>query len=514
MCEVGEDYAGPAPGEPPSTPRPGREQKCVKCKEGPPVVVIRAGDAFCRDCFKALYVHKFRAMLGKNRLIFPGEKVLLAWSGGPSSSSMVWQVLEGLSQDSAKKLRFVPGVIFVDEGAACGQSPEDRAKTLAEVKLILQTVGFPWHVVALEEVFNLTPSVLRCSARESSGAKGAYKAAVDSFLQQQHNLGADSNISPAQGEEQLDLPQTQAPLGPAEFPTASQTEALSRLFDSAKTLTAKEELLQTLRTHLILHVARIHGYSKVMTGDSCTRLAIKLMTNLALGRGAFLAWDTGFSDERHGDVVIVRPMRDHTLKEVAFYNRLFAVPSVFTPAVDTKAPEKASIHRLMEAFILRLQTQFPSTVSTVYRTSEKLVKAPREGCAASLSGPHCLLCMCALDIDTNDSATAFGAQTSLRLSQTSQTEAGMAIPSCCTADKGQDQSCCRVACRREDPSASVSEQLCYGCRVTMKDLPSPDTLPPYILAEAQLRSQRAWVMQEIQEYLIEDSDNEADTVQS
>lgn len=35
-------------------------------------------------------------------------------------------------------------------------------------------------------------------------------------------------------------------------------------------------------------------------------------------------------------MVVVRPMRDHTLKEVAFYNRLFSVPSVFTPAVDTK----------------------------------------------------------------------------------------------------------------------------------------------------------------------------------
>lgn len=44
----------------------------------------------------------------------------------------------------------------------------------------------------------------------------------------------------------------------------------------------------------------------------------------------------GFSDERHGSVVVVRPMREHTLKEVAFYNRLFAVPSVFTPAIDTK----------------------------------------------------------------------------------------------------------------------------------------------------------------------------------
>ena len=49
----------------------------------------------------------------------------------------------------------------------------------------------------------------------------------------------------------------------------------------------------------------------------------------------------GFSDERHGDVVVVRPMREHTLKEVAFYNHLFAVPSVCTPALDTKV---GSVH--------------------------------------------------------------------------------------------------------------------------------------------------------------------------
>lgn len=247
------------PEEHASNERHSRELKCVKCKEGLPMVVIRAGDAFCRDCFKVFYVHKFRAVLGKNRLIFPGEKVLLAWSGGPSSSSMVWQVLEGLSRDSAKRLRFVPGVVYIDEGAACGQSPEDRAKTLAEMKLILQTVGFPWHIVALEEVFSLPPSVLRCFAQEPSGTKGAYKAAVDSFLQQQH--------APAQGQEQQSQPGTEELQSPAvlpttvqtkaqphiasqteaHLPTTAQTEALSRLFDSVKTLTAKEELLQTLR---------------------------------------------------------------------------------------------------------------------------------------------------------------------------------------------------------------------------------------------------------------------------
>ncbi|XP_003735400.2 cytoplasmic tRNA 2-thiolation protein 2 isoform X2 [Callithrix jacchus] len=506
MCQVGEDYGEPAPREPPPAPRPSREHKCVKCKEAQPVVVIRAGDAFCRDCFKAFYIHKFRAMLGKNRLIFPGEKVLLAWSGGPSSSSMVRQVLEGLSQDSAKRLRFVPGVIFIDEGAACGRSPEERAKTLAEVKPILQAIGFPWHVVALEEVFSLPPSVLRCSSQEPAAPDGAYKAAVDNFLQQQHVLGAGGGPGLAHGEEPLPQPRAQSAWDLQSLvrpPAAAQTEALSHLFCSVRTLTAKEELLQTLRVHLILHVARAHGYSKVMTGDSCTRLAIKLMTNLALGRGAFLAWDTGFSDERHGDVVVVRPMREHTLKEVAFYNRLFSVPSVFTPAVDTKAPEKASIHRLMEAFILRLQIQFPSTVSTVYRTSEKLAKAPRDGPAAGTCGPRCLLCMCTLDVDTADSATAFGVQTASHLSQiqspTPLTETGTPQGLCCSPGG---------ASRREDPQACIAEQLCYGCRVNMKDLPSLEPLPPYILAEAQLRTQRAWVLAELRDCLIEDSEDE------
>ncbi|KAM4833505.1 cytoplasmic tRNA 2-thiolation protein 2 isoform 3-T3 [Thomomys bottae] len=515
MCQAGEDYADPGPREPAPAPRPRGEQKCMKCKEGLPVVVIRAGDAFCRDCFKALYVHKFRAMLGKNRLVFPGEKVLLAWSGGPSSSSMVWQVLEGLSQDSAKRLRFVPGVVFVDEGAACGQSPEERAQTLAEVKRILHRVGFPWHVVALEEVFSLPPSVLRRSAEEPGGTEGTYKVAVDTFLHQQHALACEGGPSPSHGEEPLCPPNTQASSphpGPAQPPTVAHTAALSRLFNSVKSLTTKEELLQTLRAHLILHVARVHGYSKVMMGDSCTRLAIKLMTNLALGRGAFLAWDTGFSDERHGDVVVVRPMREHTLKEVVFYNRLFAVPSVFTPAIDTKAPEKASIHRLVESFLLRLQTQFPSTVSTVYRTSEKLVKSPREGCAAGPPGPHCLLCLCVLDIDTDDSATAFGAQTSLRLSRTPQAECGTPSSPCCAPGRGQ--ACCGATCGREEAPASVIDQLCYSCRVTMRDVPSQDSLPPYILAEAQFRRQRDLAMREVQEYLIVDSDSEAELGQS
>lgn len=153
---------------------------------------------------------------------------------------------------------------------------------MAEVKRILKNIGFPWHVVALEEVggsalgkgscgdlggntcqapwaldsvpllssykvFSLPPSVLCCASQQPAGTEEAYKAAVDSFLQQQHVLGAEACASLAQGEDQLHPPHSREPPSTAGYPKAAQTEALSRLFNSIKTLTAKEELLQTLR---------------------------------------------------------------------------------------------------------------------------------------------------------------------------------------------------------------------------------------------------------------------------
>lgn len=109
----------------------------------------------------------------------------------------------------------------------------------------------PWvHPLAPSQVFSLPPSVLRSFAQEPLGTQGAYKTAVDSFLQQQLMPGSEGprgGPSAAVGEEQLSRPRTQDPPSPAVPPAAAQTEALSRLFSSVKTLTAKEELLQTLR---------------------------------------------------------------------------------------------------------------------------------------------------------------------------------------------------------------------------------------------------------------------------
>ncbi|KAJ7311964.1 hypothetical protein JRQ81_006288 [Phrynocephalus forsythii] len=504
--------------------RRSRPLKCMKCKEGSPVLIIRLGDAFCKACFKDYFIHKFRAMLGKNRCIYPGEKVLLAFSGGPASSAMVRQVQEGLSQRAAKKLRFKPGIIFVDEGAVCGQSLSKREELRAEVETILQATGFLYHVVCLEEVFDLPSSVLHSLPTGISAHGQTYKEAIDDFIKQQQEAAEDTPGSLQEQLGWLSLQEASKREGEVMLgawpPPRSHTEALTRLFGAVKSLTAKEELLQTFRNHLILHIARTRGYIKVMMGDSCTRVAVKLLTNLCLGRGAFLATDTGFLDSRHGDVLFLRPMREYPAKEIAFYNHLFGVPTVFTPALDTKpyppppqAPERASIHRLIESFLARLQSEFPSTVSTIYRTGEKLSVSPRESSPNGPEGPaRCLFCLCALDTNVVDGsslqASLFSEQLCQKPPPPPPTPDGKG---CCREGARPQTGCCSASPTRGEAhpdQAQLFPLLCYSCRLTVKDMNCLEFLPSYISLEAERRQCRAAMRREIQEFLLDEEDHE------
>ncbi|XP_043937640.1 cytoplasmic tRNA 2-thiolation protein 2 isoform X2 [Protopterus annectens] len=483
-------------------------QKCMRCKEGAAVVIIRVGDAFCKDCFKDYFVHKFRAMLGKNRLIYPGEKVLLALSGGAASSALLRQVQEGLSREAPKKLRFIPGIVHIDEGGLTSQSLEDRQDVLFQLESVFKASGFPYYILSLEEVFDLPTSILQREPAFIQHGR-SYKDAVDGFIHQ-HISQHDSNVtlqeSPLserlcqlgiQDSLQEDVQATGTGAGVHHKCTfsARQTTSLRSLFSSVKSLTSKEELLQNLRNHLILHVARAHGYSKVMFGDSCTRLAVKLLTNICQGRGAFLAADTGFSDNRYGDPILVRPMRDYSSKEIAFYNKLFNVPSVFVPSLDTKISEKASIHRLTESFICKLQSDFPSTVSTIYRTSEKLNVAPSSSAELSETTERCLLCLCTLDTHVGEASSFHATVLSEKLSQRKSADHICATASTEGAEKEPSNS-------KSFTNTEFLALLCYSCRVIIKDMVTPTQLPQYVVLEADHRIRRAKMREEIQDFLI------------
>lgn len=49
---------------------------------------------YFRACFQVYITHKFRAAIGKTKLVRDGELVLVAFSGGPSSSALLSLIQE------------------------------------------------------------------------------------------------------------------------------------------------------------------------------------------------------------------------------------------------------------------------------------------------------------------------------------------------------------------------------------------------------------------------------------
>lgn len=213
---------------------------------------------------------------------------------------------------------------------------------------------------------------------------------------------------------------------------------IQSLFESCSSTSSKENLLLTLRRRLLVEVARKLGYKKILVGDSASRLAVRLMGNVAQGRGNTLPLDIGFKDDRGGDVYIIKPLREFPANEVAMYASLNGLEAISIPNFTTLTPEGASIERLTESFIAGLQVDFPSTTSTVFRTGDKLTVVGED------SPKKCALCEAPTGLPPNTSVFA----------HLSLTDDGECEP-------------------------HLWSQLCYGCRLTVKDLNS-SLLPPFV----------------------------------
>lgn len=110
-------------------------------------------------------------------------------------------------------------------------------------------------------------------------------------------------------------------------------------------------------------------------GDSATRQAIKMIAMTSKGRGYTLPLDVGVDNQlSFNDVCIMRPMKDMLSKEIGFYNYFNKIDQYIMPAYNfsTMMPAKSSIERLTEDFIVSIEREFSSTVSTICRTITKL----------------------------------------------------------------------------------------------------------------------------------------------
>jgi len=204
-------------------------------------------------------------------------------------------------------------------------------------------------------------------------------------------------------------------LTPSDMPDShSPVFRLRRYISSLPTQTAVQNAIQTLTRILLLHTARSTGSSHLLLGTSLTSLSISLISSISQGGGFVVReeaqeeWTPRSSTNgrqlnghKDGMIRIIRPLRDVGLKECAiwaWWNGLVVVGrerfsgskqsiGTLTRGRPLLSPDIycRSNTLILLAFIIGLERDYPSTVSTIARTCAKL--APKKGTSGI-----CVLC--------------------------------------------------------------------------------------------------------------------------
>jgi len=447
------------------------DKTCKKCRECISSVNLRAKDTYCRDCFLLNVHHKVRSTLGKHKATRPGDKVLVAASGGTNSSSLLHILQQGIKSDH-KRLLFEPLVVYIDEGALWSSNLEERRKNIANVRRILSVYEFEFHLVLLED-FNSGVKVYKCE----DDVKFSEKLAIDLF------------------------------------------ENFSNLKESS----SKQELLQHMIRSVLIDTAQHLNCEKIFTGENGTVLAVELLAGVAGGSGASLPNRIGFKDFRecspiNGEdsnkkISILRPMRDVYSKEVALYCAFYQLETSIQETFGTYEDSFYSIKKLTEDFLVGLQDNFPATIPTIFKTGDKLSMS-------EVSEEQCCLCKGPMDISTLEhnalQATLFSSVVSEKgklglgekvtikeclendFDHVSQVENCNQNDNCC----GEGDGSCQSNKAPVLSSLELSENLCYACRRTFGKITSIANIPVKLQEKVLVKSRRKQMREEISDFLL------------
>ncbi|KAH8377331.1 hypothetical protein KR093_004900 [Drosophila rubida] len=220
-----------------------------------------------------------------------------------------------------------------------------------------------------------------------------------------------------------------------------------------RTLTARQDYEQQQRKALIGAVAAQMQCSHVFEPSISTTLATQLLTSVALGRGGSVALDVALLDDRlPNGIKLLRPLKDLNEQEVQFY--VHAQKLQPFAKVDQELSSHASLQNLTRAFVANLQENYASTVSTVFRTGDKMAINQQ---ASGEIHSTCQLCQSVLDSELSDTLLA------IEYSRT-VSEMGAAL------QHNQENVATLEQCARQ--RLTSTDNLCHACRNIKAELSS------------------------------------------
>lgn len=421
---------------------------CRKCRESPANVVLQNKFPYCRNCFTTMVSHKYRSTLGKSKLMKHGDRVLVAYSGSGSSVcllNMIKMAMEDVTKK--KKIKTETVVLFIDDMIPSIVDDTNRSRIVTEIHDSLNIYGFDKYYAALDSIFDNFPKIVP--------------------LEPHMDLGVNSRIQ--------------------------------NLVAETKTTTSVNDLLRKLRYNLLYLSAKKLGCNKLFLAETSDHLAVSIISNVALGRGAQLPLDVGFRDNRYNDIDILRPLQECSKKEVTFYNEFSGLRPVTIPGVSTKASKFDNIQKLTEDFITNLGISFPSTVHTVVATGSKLVV--NQAKTQSICG-LCKGFVDFVDIGTLSSLNATKLSGLVSMLGPNEFDSSTLSPS--SVSQCAEGGCCKEVCSSKNISKSSNglPLLCYGCQLIWKEFDSLDSWPLPIRKAVEEESCLTAMREEIKDFLL------------
>ncbi|CAI9297724.1 unnamed protein product [Lactuca saligna] len=296
---------------------------CLKCKAAEATVFTggEGGSRFCADCFRSNLYGKFKLAVTSHAMISPTDKVLVAFSGGPSSRVALQFVsemqLKSQTNFDATAIRdrslpvFGVGVAFIDETEIHPITCTDFNKAIEDIKEIVSNLSPPkkeLHIVPIRNIY---------STKTSDGS-----------------------------------------------------ETLKNLINTVSDATGKEDLLSHLRMLSLQKIAIENGYTKLVLGSCTSRIACHVLAATVKGQGYSLAADIQYADARW-EIPVVLPLRDCLIQEL---NILCSLDSL--KIVEEFKDSRGGINGLVSSFVKLLQEENPSRECTIVRTAGKLTPFP------------------------------------------------------------------------------------------------------------------------------------------
>lgn len=139
------------------------------------------------------------------------------------------------------------------------------------------------------------------------------------------------------------------------------------------TPTAYNDLFTKTERLIYIKYAKLLQCNFIFTAETTYTLASNLLCSISVGRGSQVENCVGFIDSRDETVKIVRPMKDISREELQYYIDI----KKLSPGRHNSI-QKNSLQFLVNNFVSDLQVNYPSTISTVCKTADKLCISPTD----------------------------------------------------------------------------------------------------------------------------------------